>query len=794
MTVLGSLHKITVMASVMIGIVLVVRAVLAKKMNPKVMLLLWTLVLARLCLPVTLTSPVHVADLLPKQGTPVLSEMDGAAVSRISVTPQAQTAKPGMDYIVPENSVFGTTVASGSAVRPATSGLLEQIPIESAAVGIWMLGVLTVLLLTIGRALSFRKKLRLCAPVSDTEILQVIERHQRKVGIKRRIAVLECDYLQAPAVLGYVRPRILLPAWFTKNMDKSSMDSILLHEIYHIKKHDILKNYVWLAAKAVNWFNPLVWLAYRLFENDVELCRDQMTVHHLNEDDRLEYGRSLLDAVRFCRQGRATVSAATSLFKNSSWLKERVIRIANPRKRSKSAVVISAVLGLLMLLACFTTACQPSPENSAVVGKGGLDDIINAPAAEAGEYAAPKTIREQFAIENADVPVTVSVDAQIIVPEVMAFPVVSVVPTDFVQEEVDALIAYFVGGEQLYARQNMPTKADLAEMLIKVRAEQAQARAEGDELMVADIEELISDLERRMQTAPESIERIPTDGKLTFKEGLDFLTMEAVTYPQDGQSATISAHNRWEGTATGSLFAFDTGPVFQPRASLSGKQAPGQKLTPQQAAARVESLLDELGLKNRHVVAVEAGPALIGQGALPDEDRQGYLVTCTHVVGGVPLMGGELLRGSGETDEAGNPIYAPGFRNEKIVVYIDDSGVVGFRWLNRSEIGEVLNENVRLMPFSDIWDLFKRQTISRYTAAVAGGMGDVEDLLIMIEKIELGMVSYQRQDRPGEYMLVPAWTFYGYEYTKLNGELWELGRREQSAELIVINAVDGTVM
>jgi len=100
--------------------------------------------------------------------------------------------------------------------------------------------------------------------------------------------------VQSPVVFGYIKPSILFPTRFLRNMDKNRVKNVLLHEMCHIKRHDILVNYIWMLAKAIHWFNPLVWIAYKMYQDDVELCCDQMVVNHLNEhlseNERLEYG------------------------------------------------------------------------------------------------------------------------------------------------------------------------------------------------------------------------------------------------------------------------------------------------------------------------------------------------------------------------------------------------------------------------------------------------------------------------------------------------------------------------
>ncbi|MFA5014963.1 MAG: M56 family metallopeptidase [Actinomycetota bacterium] len=374
MTVLKILLEMTVMASVMIGIVLVIRMGMSRKMNPTVMLLLWIMILVRLCLPITFTSPVHISDLIPEQAVieqvgdeiqpgvaPELPESFPAQTSGTAVDiSRSQTEKSAIPRIGAQISLFSQI-----------DEFFKSIPIWGAVICIWALGVLFILLITIRRAALFRRKLYICKPIADDKILQIILQHKQNTGIKKDIKVLECNCLPAPAVFGHFKPCILLPTLFIKSVDISSMRGILLHEIYHIKRHDILINYIWLVAKALHWFNPLVWMAYKLFQDDVELCCDQMVVSNLGEDDRLKYSQSLVEAARFSRQNywNPVPVITTALNENKFKLKERVIRLIKPQKKSRVFVMVSVLLAMFMFIVCFTTVCQLTPDKAEAVGE-----------------------------------------------------------------------------------------------------------------------------------------------------------------------------------------------------------------------------------------------------------------------------------------------------------------------------------------------------------------------------------------------------------------------------------------
>lgn len=315
--VLKLFMQMSVMASIMIGIVLIVRKAFSKKMSPAIMLLLWGLVLIRLIFPFTLASPLSISDLLPEPAVATPEYAGESQMARTHATQDSlgsnQTAAPTQQSLAAsQKSDVAETV---SVNETAVSDVLQKIDIWAVLAVIWTAGAGVILFLFLRQFARFRKKLRFCNPVTDPQVWQIIKCHQKQVGIKKAMTVLECDFVDTPAVFGYCKPCILIPTRFLGQMERHSLNAILLHEVCHIRHRDILKSYIWLIAKVLHWFNPLVWLACKCFADDVEICRDHKAANRLDSDGAFVYSKSLLDAARFSKQ-TAAPTLAIALFEN----------------------------------------------------------------------------------------------------------------------------------------------------------------------------------------------------------------------------------------------------------------------------------------------------------------------------------------------------------------------------------------------------------------------------------------------------------------------------------------------
>lgn len=154
----------------------------------------------------------------------------------------------------------------------------------------------------------------------------------------------------APFTLGILRPRIYLP----DSLRGAARQAVLLHEQTHIRRGDPLTKPLFYAAVCLHWFNPLVWLAFRGFERDMEAACDEAAVQGRPLPERSAYCETLL---QFAVQGQRVPGSLT--FGQGS-VKSRIVHLLHYRRLGAGALAVCiAVVGL-----CFA-ACMVRPELSA---------------------------------------------------------------------------------------------------------------------------------------------------------------------------------------------------------------------------------------------------------------------------------------------------------------------------------------------------------------------------------------------------------------------------------------------
>ena len=168
--------------------------------------------------------------------------------------------------------------------------------------------------------------------------------------------MIVCEAISTPAVTGLLRPRLLLPH---EHYDVQELRYILRHELCHLKRRDMLLKLVLLAANAMHWFNPVVYLMLRQADEDIELACDSAATDGLELPERAAYSRTLLAAV----QSSVRALPATTCFGGTvERLKRRITNVLGAQKK-RGLGVVALVLALTLTAGCAVSWGERAQKN-----------------------------------------------------------------------------------------------------------------------------------------------------------------------------------------------------------------------------------------------------------------------------------------------------------------------------------------------------------------------------------------------------------------------------------------------
>ena len=210
-----------------------------------------------------------------------------------------------------------------SIVAPSSAGWLDALP------AVWAAGAGAVLAVQGGSYLLTRRRLlRWSTAVEEEKTLLLFSRCRQELGVQDRVRLLRCCLLDTPLLMGAVRPCVVLPQI---ELDERQMRFVLLHELAHDRRRDLWLKFLLLAAKAVHWFNPLVWWMAKRACADIEVACDADVLRlHDTEQERREYGALILS---FLQRSRGRAIPLTTNFSEKGQLIRRFQEMLDTKKK-----------------------------------------------------------------------------------------------------------------------------------------------------------------------------------------------------------------------------------------------------------------------------------------------------------------------------------------------------------------------------------------------------------------------------------------------------------------------------
>jgi beta-lactamase regulating signal transducer with metallopeptidase domain len=190
-----------------------------------------------------------------------------------------------------------------------------------------------------------------CVGVSHVseEVLAAMRRLSAQIGLRRAVRVCQSTLARVPAVVGCVRPMILLPVSLLTSIPAAQLDAILAHELAHVRRHDFVVNLLQALVETLFFYHPAVWWLSSQIRVEREHCCDDLVVALLG--NRIEYGRALVAIEESC--GRSTLLALGVSDGSLLMRVRRILGIGPARRDSRwpGSLVGLMTLGLVLLLA-----------------------------------------------------------------------------------------------------------------------------------------------------------------------------------------------------------------------------------------------------------------------------------------------------------------------------------------------------------------------------------------------------------------------------------------------------------
>ncbi len=435
--------------------------------------------------------------------------------------------------------------------------------------------------------------------------------------------------------------------------------------------------------------------------------------------------------------------------------------------------------------------CQKNPESPIVTGKN-VDRMVEDAQKPKGAESGGKTLVEQYGIpytyayeaQGADGNLQIQVDARVAAPERNAMPIYRVKAAKFSKEHVAGLFNHFCADADMWNKPAENTKDDIRQMIIEIKKEMAGTELEDD----PDKLKQISDLEKAIQTAPDTLEETKVDAGSFTK------TVHAYEKNGDGDGRQFSyfsdetretiMYSDMRTLAGTTNYGFSSYKSVFDDADIPAEILSQIGMTPREAREKIQALLDKTGssMVVDSIYLQDAGKQdQQADGQVDSAQRYAYKVYCVRVVDGIPCVS---LNGGSEQGDSNNQVSSY-WEYERLEFMLNSESIFSMLWVAPLETLEKVNQDSKLKPFNEVQEIFEKMMKIKYEATA-----ELDTLAFVIDRIDLSLHRVSEQNAPGSGLLIPVWNFYG-ECTHGNGED---SFTETGISFLSINAIDGTII
>jgi beta-lactamase regulating signal transducer with metallopeptidase domain len=256
------------------------------------------------------------------------------------LTPSGAAAAKSVSLVEAQPTATNNVVARSSAAISRLSPSLDALPWLVEA---WLLGVAFFSLRSACGFLLLERERRKQSTSPSSRVLAMCQTLQRRLGLERAIRYCECKWLQAPAVIGWFRPIVLLPVTALTGLSEEQLQSVIVHELAHVQRLDAFVNVFQISVETLLFYHPAVWWLNKRIRTEREHCCDDVAVSLCGNP--VEYARALT-LMEEWRSAPALAMAA-----NRGPLSNRIFRVLGLKSMAGGTRGIGLTGGLLCLTA-----------------------------------------------------------------------------------------------------------------------------------------------------------------------------------------------------------------------------------------------------------------------------------------------------------------------------------------------------------------------------------------------------------------------------------------------------------
>ncbi|MDB5320277.1 MAG: blaR1 4 [Phycisphaerales bacterium] len=289
-----------------------------KRISPGWRFGLWGLVLLRLAMPAVVevdlgrnekrvaTSEKGHAMAVPAQaktGTPAASP---------NPSPEWKEGELAAALAEADMNIVPSVASTDSEPRAIATIMAVWQNSKRYVIGVWLTGMVLLGIRVGWSSIRLARAVRRMRVIVDPRVTQVLEACCQELSIRRPPLARELPIGGgAPALVGFRRPTVLLPAHLIAQMPDEQLRLILMHELAHVKRRDVLVNWLGTLVAVLHWPNPVSWCVLWRMRAERELACDELVLRR-QDGSGAAYARTIVGLVEAMSSSASVASSASS--------------------------------------------------------------------------------------------------------------------------------------------------------------------------------------------------------------------------------------------------------------------------------------------------------------------------------------------------------------------------------------------------------------------------------------------------------------------------------------------------
>ncbi|WP_099192633.1 M56 family metallopeptidase [Tepidibacter mesophilus] len=349
-------------STVIILLVISIKKIFKNQISYKLHHALWVLVLVKLLFPFSLQSNLSLFNFLPENDIHVAAYNN---LYNIETNVIKNVTKPKL-VSIQNQTINENNFLEQKLIEEKKYNFLQKLTIKKVlkfSSYIWLFVFLLLSLLVIISALNFTKKIKTFDKINNPQTIQVFNTLKKHLKLKKDISLCYSNSIKSPFIFGFFKPKICISKDILNIIDHNELYYILLHELIHYKRKDLLYNLLEMISVILHWFNPIVWFAIKKMRFDRELACDYGVLEAIEQNESTQYGMTIIKLSSIISNNISKKILPIYFYENNTQIERRIIMIKSFKKDSYKISILSIIVFMLFGFATLTNAQINAPES-----------------------------------------------------------------------------------------------------------------------------------------------------------------------------------------------------------------------------------------------------------------------------------------------------------------------------------------------------------------------------------------------------------------------------------------------